>query len=677
MMRAGFKGDLYPVNPGEREIMGLRCYSRMSDIPGELQLVVMCAPVRVLGSFIQDLKERASVRGDVEAVVCTTAGFAETRDPEAIERQETLVRACRESSVRLMGPNCIGVIDTRTGMDTTFLKGTEYRNGGISFVSQSGALGAWLVQAWSTHASPVGFSKFVSLGNTADVEVVEVLEYLAQDATTRVIGMYLEGVKDARLLVETASRVARHKPVLVMKTGRTQQGVEAARSHTGAMAGRDQVWDAAFRQHGLVRASTVEEMLDTLRAFDRLPEPETNSIFVLTHAGGPGVYAVDFFSSWEGVEMARVSEATRKELKEGLPPHASVCHPEGHVDMTASATPEQFARAVNLTLKDDGVGGTTLLFFPTAHLGAEEVVDAILDKLEMPLKKPFLPALMCGKWVREGRRLLEEAGIPTFNNPERAGAAFLNMVRRVATRTATQRERPGACPVPPGAQAVIDAVRRQGRRDLTEPESATLLEAYGVPVAPWGLARDAMQAVEIASSLGYPVALKVVSPEIPHKTDAGVLRLNIATHDGLLEAYESIVSRARAVGSDIHGVLVQSMVKGTLEVILGGLRDTSFGPVVMVGAGGVFAELQKDVAFRLAPLLAEEVLEMLREVKSLALLNGFRGMPPGDREALGRAIEAVSHLVACPEILEIDVNPLMVLEKGQGVKAVDALITLT
>ncbi|MEW6080615.1 MAG: acetate--CoA ligase family protein [Bacillota bacterium] len=677
MMQAGYRGSLFAVNPGEREIMGLECYPDISSIPGPVELAVMCAPLRVLDSFVVDMQQRARTRGDLGGVVCTTAGFAEEGTLEGVARQEALARACREVSVRLMGPNCIGVIDTLNGVDTTFLLGTDYQQGGISVISQSGAIGAWLVQSWSTHAAPVGFSKFVSLGNTADVDVREVLEYLKEDESTRVIGMYLEGVRDGRGLVETMGKVAREKTVLVLKTGRTLQGVEAARSHTGAMAGQDRIWDSAFRQHGVVRVQTVEDLLDSLRAFDRLPDPPNDRVFVLTHAGGPGVYSVDFFSSWEGMGMATVSPDTKDALRSMLPPIAAVCRPEGHTDMTASATARQFGQAVNLLMADEGVGGTVFLYFPTAHMGAEEVVNFILREMELPLKKPFLPTLMVGKWVREGRRILEESGIPTFNNPERAGKTFLNMCRRVATRSGAMRERPPTAPVPGAAQAVIDSARCAGRRALTEPESARLLESYGVPVAPWGVAKTAEEALAVARRVGYPVAVKVVSPGIPHKSDAGCVRLNIAGDEDLSEAVGQVLEAgSRVPGASIHGVLVQSMVKGVAEVILGGIREVVFGPVVMVGLGGLLAEIWNDASFRLAPLLPEEAQEMVEEVKSMAVLNGLRGMTPGDKTALFHAVQAVSQAAACPGILEIDVNPLVVLEEGKGVLAVDALVTL-
>jgi len=668
----GHLGPVYPVNPRERALEGWACYPDLVSIPGPLDLVVLCLPATTIPSVLEDVRCRRRDRQDVRAIITTAGGYAETGTPEGRTRQAELEAFCRQQQVLHLGPNCIGVIDTHNRMDTTFLLGTAHQPGGISFLSQSGAFGAWILQSWSSRPRPTGFNRFVSLGNMVGVDLVQAMTYLGQDEHTRVIGMYLEGYPDPRKLLLTAARVAQTKPVVVLKVGVTPAGRQAACSHTGALAGEDALYDGAFRQYGLTRVKTVEELLDTLQAFDTLPSPSGNRVFLMTHAGGPGVYATDALAALPEIEPARVTGATRQALVDILPPFSAVCRPEGHLDMTASGTAMQHAMALELLLGDAGVDAVILLDLPTLFLSAEALADHLLEAYgrassRQPPPKPFLPCLMAGKWVAEGRRRLEEAGIPTFETPDRAARAFANLLRHRTLRQAGRRALTLPFPAAGG-----EAGRRQ---TLTEPEVYRMIAAEAIPIAPWRATGNPAEASVAATELGLPVALKLVSPDLPHKSEAGAVILNLAQADDIPAAWERAVTAARAYrpGLRISGGLVQRMARGQ-EFIVGGLRDPQFGPVIMVGAGGLLAEYVRDAAWRLAPVDEDMAMAMIGELKAAPLLEGVRGGPPADRAALARLVAAVSRrLASIPDLVELDLNPVMVGPAGAGCQVVDAL----
>ena len=438
LLDSGYTGGIYPVNPGEVEVAGLRCYPSLVDIEGCVEMVVISTPSHLALEVIADISARMEKAGDIRAVVTAAAGFGETGTPEGKKRQDALIDCCRRWGIRQMGPNCVGIIDNVNRIDTTFIMGTKRKPGGIAFVSQSGALGAWLVESWSSQPEPLALGKFISLGNMADVEMIEVLEYLGEDPQTRVIGLYVEGHPNARRLVEVAGRIAHRKPVVVLKVGRTERGSAAAHSHTGSLAGSDRVYDAAFRQYGIIRVSSVEEFSDVLQAFDRLELPHGNRVFLVTQAGGPGIYCVDTLAAFPEIEFALVEGETKKRLMEGLPPFASVCKPEGHADITAAATIEQHCLAVETVMRDPGVDAVILVTVPTLYLPPPELAHSLTSTVnrlkESGVVKPLFPVLLAGDWVREGRRVLERNGILTFETPDRAARALANMVRYIGYR---------------------------------------------------------------------------------------------------------------------------------------------------------------------------------------------------------------------------------------------------
>jgi acyl-CoA synthetase (NDP forming) len=429
MVAAGYPGGLYPVNASGGEILGRPSRPSLDAIENEVNLVVLSAPASATPDILAQMDRRMRKQGDIRAVVCAAAGFAEVKTPEGTAWQKSLTEFCRSRGIRLLGPNCVGVIDVNRKVDTTFIAGIAHVPGGISFVSQSGAVGAWLLMNWAASpAGGVGFNKFVTVGNMADVDIIESVSYAGADPATRVLGVYVEGSAEARRLVEAAGQVARTKPVAVLKVGRTDEGAQAASSHTGSLAGSDALYDGAFRQHGITRVRSVEELSDVLRAFNSLPLPAGNRVFILTQAGGPGILCVDELASAGIFQPARVSDATKAALEACLPPIASICHPEGHADITAAAGAREHVDSLEILLRDPGVDAVLFITVATLFLDlaamARGMVEVVRKLRAEGISKPVLPAVLSGDWTRESRGILEKAGIPTFESPERAVRAL-------------------------------------------------------------------------------------------------------------------------------------------------------------------------------------------------------------------------------------------------------------
>ena len=432
MKTAGYPGELYLVNPRGGQIDGTEFHRSLADIDGTVEMVVWAVPAPFTASGVADLQQRHRRHGDVRIVVTVAAGFAETGAEEGRRWQDLLVSTCKQLGIRVLGPNCVGVIDTGSGVDTTFIMGTDLQPGGISFVSQSGAVGAWLVESWAARPYSVGFNKFVSVGNMADVSLVEILDYLREDESTRVVGMYMEGYEQGREMARALEELGRVKPVVVLKVGESEHGARAARSHTGSMAGADRVYDGVFRQVGVRRVRTVGELSATLSAFDQLPAPEGRNLFVLTQAGGPGIYCTDILAAGGEVDFARVSADTRAALRDVLPPFASVCQPEGHADMTAAASAVQHGQALETVLRDDAVHAALVLTVPVLFVPPEaiarEIIAAHHRLQDSGIDKPFMPVLLSGDVVEEGRAALAGAGLMAPERPEDAARALGHLV---------------------------------------------------------------------------------------------------------------------------------------------------------------------------------------------------------------------------------------------------------
>jgi len=665
LREGGYLGRLYPVNPKADEILGLKTYPSVVDIPEPVDLAVIVIPYR----FVPAVLEQCGQKG-ISAVVVISAGFREA-GREGLERERELIEAVRKYNLRLIGPNCLGVIDTDTPLNATFAAGMP-PGGPIAFMSQSGALGTAVLDM--AMAGRIGFSKFASLGNKADVSEIDLLEAWGHDPASRVILIYVEGLPDGQKFIQVARKVTRHKPVVAIKSGVTASGSRAVSSHTGSLAGSEAAYKAAFRQAGVVRATSMEALFDYARAFAYQPLLKGDRIGIVTNAGGPGILATDALEH-AGMEIARLSRETAGALTDYLPGAASVANP---VDVLGDALADRYEHAVRLVLDDPNVDGLTVIVTPQAMTKIEKTAHAV-GRLAQEADKPVLACFMGEARIKAGIDVLWQYYVPNYPFPERAAAALAAM-----SEYRRERERPIFEPQPsevciPVVRELFDRVRAQGRVSIGDAEAWTVLECYGFTIPQSRLAKTPEEAIEIAGEIGYPVVMKVASLDILHKTDVGGVKLNLRSPDDVRDAFDLIVYRAgRYVpGARIWGCQVQQMVLGGREVLVGMSRDPQFGPLVAFGLGGIYVEALKDVTFRVAPFSPQEADEMIREIRSYRLLEGIRGEPPADHEAMVDALLRISQLVTdFPEIVELDINPLMVFEKGRGAMAIDMRLIL-
>ncbi len=665
LVNGGYPGQLYPVNPKADEILGLKAYPSVLDIPAPVELAIIVIPYSLVPAALEQCGQKG-----VPAVVVISAGFREA-GREGLERERELVGIAAKYGMRLIGPNCLGVIDTATPLNASFAAGMPQK-GPIAFMSQSGALGTAVLDM--AMAGRIGFSRFVSLGNKADVNETDLLEAWADDPNSRVILIYVEGLPDGQKFIQVARKVTRHKPVVAIKSGVTASGSRAVSSHTGSLAGSEAAYKAAFRQAGVIRASSMEELFDCARAFAYQPPLRGDRIGIVTNAGGPGILATDALEH-AGLLIPRLSPQTVRALTEYLPGAASAANP---VDVLGDALADRYQHAISLVLNDPGIDGLLVIVTPQAMTEIEETAH-VVGRMARQSDKPVLACFMGEARIQAGIDILWQYGVPNYPFPERAAAAFaaMNTYRR-------ERERPVYEPEPcttciPEVRKLFDRVRAEGRVSIGDAEAWAVLEAYGFTVPKSRLAKTPDEAVKIAEEIGYPVVMKIASPDILHKTDVGGVRLNLRTPDEVRDAFDLIVYRAgRYVpGARIWGCQVQQMILGGREVLLGMSRDPQFGPLVAFGLGGIYVEALKDVAFRVAPFSREEAHEMIREIRSYPLLEGVRGEPPADHEALADALLRISRMVMdFPEIVELDINPLKVFEAGRGAIAIDMRLVL-
>jgi len=665
LKEGGYPGRLYPVNPKADEILALKAYPSVLDIPDPVDLAVIVIPYR----FVPAVLEQCGQKG-IEAVVVISAGFREA-GREGLERERELVETARKYNLRLIGPNCLGVIDTGTPLNASFATGMP-PGGPIAFMSQSGALGTAVLDM--AMAGRIGFSKFVSLGNKADVSEIDLLEAWGDDPISQVILIYVEGLPDGQKFIQVARKVTRHKPVVAIKSGVTKSGSRAVSSHTGSLAGSEAAYKAAFRQAGVVRATSMEALFDYARAFAYQPLLKGDRIGIVTNAGGPGILATDALEH-AGMEITRLSRETSEALTGYLPGAASVGNP---VDVLGDALADRYEYATRLVLDDTNVDGLIVIVTPQAMTEIEETAHAV-GRMAQDSDKPVLACFMGEARIKAGIDVLWQYGVPNYPFPERAAAALAAMstYRRERERPIFEVEPCTVCTS--RVRELFDRVRSEGRVSIGDTEAREVLEAYGFPIPQSRLAETPEEAIEFAEEMGYPVVLKIASPDILHKTDVGGIKLNLGSPDDVRDAFDLIVYRAgRYVpGARVWGCLVQQMVTGGREVLVGMSRDPQFGPLVAFGLGGIYVEALKDVAFRVAPFSREEAGEMIHEIRSYPLLEGIRGEPPADHEAMVDALLRISQLVTdFPEIVELDINPLMVFEEGRGAMAIDMRLVL-
>ncbi|HEX8992427.1 MAG TPA: acetate--CoA ligase family protein [Anaerolineales bacterium] len=644
LTQSGFAGAIHFVSPRAGELFGKPVYPDLAQVPDPADLAVLAVPAAAMADSLR----RCAQRG-IRAAILVSAGFREA-GPEGAALEKECLEIARHNGMRLLGPNCIGTIDTHLPLDTTFLQPPMPEGGHVGFISHSGAFCAAIID-WS-RLEGFDFSQIVSVGNQADVTETDMLEVVAGDDQTRVIVLYMEGVADGRRFVETAARVTRRTPVVALKVGRREGARKAAASHTGALAASDVAFEAAFARAGVLRASTAEEMFDWARALESCPLPSGRRVAVLTNAGGPGVIAADALEA-NGLALASLMEPTMLELASVLPSAASVQNP---VDMLASASPVAYAQCLKLILGDSSVDAALVILPPPPMFTAQAVAEAILPVISAS-RKPVLINLMGSVLVKEARAAFDSAGVPTYPFPERAASALGALARR-AQYLAGVLENPGSAdsrPIP-----------------APQPEAHTVgaeevVARYGIRVTETQLATTPAEAVSIAEQLGYPVVLKIASADIMHKSDVGGVMVGLRTRADVLGGYAQIVQNVAAhhPSATIDGVFVQKQVPDGQEVIIGALHDPSFGPLIMFGAGGVEAEGIRDVAFALAPLTPGEAEQLMQRSWAGRRLDGFRNIPPADKQAARDALVRLSWLAYDhPEIREIEINPLRVLREG-------------
>jgi len=667
LRRDGFPGPVYPVSPRGGAIDGVPAFKYVIDIPDPVDLAVIVFP-----SSVCDLALEQCGRKGIPAAIVISAGFREN-GPAGAQREARLREIAGRYGMLLLGPNCLGLINTDPAvrLNASFARRAP-QPGGIGFLSQSGALcTAVLDYAQGRH---IGFSSLVSFGNKAGVTEIELLEYLARDPRTRVILLYLEEVTDGRGLMAAARRVVAEegKPVLALKAGRTRAGAAAASSHTGSLAGSDDVCDAAFRQAGILRCATVGELLDLGVALAGQPVPRGNRVAVITNAGGPGVLVSDR-AVRAGLVLASFLPATSAALKKSLPLTASLTNP---VDLIGDARVERYRDAVSAVLADPGVDGVLVLLTPQSMTDIPAIAGELCRLAGR--EKPLYASFMGQSEVAEGAGLLERSGVPQFAQPEAmcdafAGAWRFGLARRRLQAAPKPEDPKDGAGLPPGASKLLTEDPARGYLPLDR--ALALLSCFGIPVPRQALARSEAEAVAAARSLGFPVAFKAVSEQITHKSDAGGVRLGIADATEAAAGYRELGRAvARIAGARLDGVLVQAMAQPGLELILGFQRDPSFGTALMAGAGGVWVELLRDVSFRIPPFGQEEARAMLEELSVHPLLAGFRGGPARDIEAVAGCVLAVARLsLACPQFEALDVNPLVVYPRG--CLALDARLT--
>jgi acetyltransferase len=662
---APFPGAIYPVNPKHDKLLGLRCYPNIASVPLPVDLAVIATPAGAVPAVIGEC-----AAADIPAVIIISAGFREIGEKgAALEREILDIR--RRSGMRIVGPNCLGLISPHHMLNATFAS-TMARPGHLGFISQSGALCTAILD-WSRREM-VGFSAFVSVGSMLDVGWGDLIQYLGDDPNTRSIVLYLESVGDARSFLSAAREVALSKPIIVIKPGRTQAAAKAAASHTGALTGQDDVLDAAFRRCGVLRVDTIAELFYLAEALDKQPRPQGPRLTIVTNAGGPAVLATDALLT-QGGELAELAPATMAQLDAFLPPHWSHQNP---IDVLGDASAECYAKAVDLAIHEPASDGTLVILAPQAMTDPASVAQQ-LAALPKSHTKPLIASWMGGVDVAAGEAILNASAIPAYPYPDSAARVFQLMWRYSANLQALY-ETPAACEMEVSsvargdAASLIEKARARGRTLLTEAESKSLLAAYGIPAVPTEIATSADQAVEAAACLGYPVVLKLHSETITHKTDVGGVRLNLADEATVRAAYQAIADAVRE--PDFFGVTVQPMIQAEgYELILGSSIDSQFGPVILFGGGGQLVEVYKDRAVGLPPLNTTLARRMMERTKILTALKGVRGRKPVDLAALERLIVRFSYLVTEQSwIQEIDINPL--LASPDGLLALDARVVL-
>lgn len=665
LISSKYAGTIVPVNPSSPDVLGLKCYPDLPSYGGKIDLGIIVVPTPAVKPSVE-----ACIQAGAKAIIVITAGFKEVGHA-GLELEREIAGICKAADVRLLGPNCLGALNTFHNMNASFSKRMP-KQGNISFFSQSGALCTAILD-WASHRQ-LGMAKMISMGNKADLCETDFLRALADDKETKVIVGYLESIGSGDDFMAAADYAASKKPIVMFKAGVTQAGVKAASSHTGSLAGADMAYAAAFARSGIIRAENFEAIFDYATAFAMQPLPKGNRVAIITNAGGPGIIAADAVEM-SGMKIASLATDVATALKSKLPAAASVGNP---IDVLGDADPDRYTMAVNAAKSDASVDAIIVILTPQAMTKPAETARAIAAAA-LNCEKPVLVCFMGGEDVLPGRQELVASGLPDYTSPERAVAALKAMYNyaswlrrppRIITRFPVNRRR---------VERIVHRHLKMKQYQIGEAAAKSILSAYQFNVPPGQLVATVEEAVDLAGKIGYPVAMKIASQDIIHKSDVGGVKLGLDSPTALRDAFDLMMLRIRQrmPEAKIEGVYVEKMCKRGREVILGMTRDPQFGPMLMFGLGGIFVEVMKDVTFHIAPITADEAMKMLESTRSFALLKGVRGQASVDVAAIASSLQRISQLVTdFPEIIEMDINPFIVSEVAADSIAADARITL-
>jgi len=667
LLESQYKGGIYPVNPSAQEILGLKCYHTVNDIP----YVVDAAVITVPAKGVLEVTKQCGEKG-VKGMIVITSGFSEVGD---VELEREIVRVARSYGMRVLGPNIVGTLSNSDHLNASFAPFLPLP-GKASLVSQSGAL--LIAMDAATYTRRVGFDKMISIGNMSDVDFSELIRYLSEDPDTNCITLYVEGLHNGREFMDAAR--ACKKPIIMLKAGVSEHGAAAAASHTGSLAGTAKVYSAAMEQAGITQATDLNDFFDSTLALSLQPTMKGDNLLILTNGGGVGVLATDAAEKY-GLPLKFAPAEVQEEMKKHMPDFGSAKNP---VDMTGMAGNEWYYEATKSAFAYPWVDGLVVLYCQTAITNPAEIAEAIHRGIKDAgvTDKPVTISFVGGEECDKAMAWLVEQGLPAYNAPDLAVKSIVNLRKQELNSEFNNN----SSYVPANierdkARAIIAAARKNGREVLTEIEAKQVFKCYGLPVTAIDMATTEEEAVEYAQKIGFPIVMKIVSADILHKSDAGGVKVNIKNVEQVREAYRTILENARNYKPDalIEGVAVQEMAPWATEVIIGSINDKTFGPTVMFGLGGIFVEVLKDVVFRVAPISVEEALRMQNEIRSAAILDGTRGELPRDKKALANVLAAYAYMVddLQDEIAESDANPVIMYAAGEGVKVVDARIILT
>ncbi|MGO9612641.1 MAG: acetate--CoA ligase family protein [Dissulfurispiraceae bacterium] len=663
LQKYSFKGNIYPINPSATEVLGVKAYSQASNIGSPIDLAVIAIPAKYVPDALIDCSHAG-----VGVAVILSAGFKEAGH-EGIKLENEIKKISLDNGIRLLGPNCLGVINTSNNMNATFA-GEMLPKGRTAFFSQSGALGIAILD-WAL-GNQMGFSKFISLGNKTDLNETDFIEYFVSDEETDIILGYIEDVIDGKKFMEVARRATKIKPVILIKAGGTEAGARAASSHTGALAGSEIAFNSAFTQTGVIHAKGIQDLFDCAMAFSGRKLPQGNRLLIVTNAGGPGILAADM-SERLGLMLPPMTAENIDFISSRLPSNASLYNP---VDIIGDATSERYATVLSRAINDPHIEGILVILTPQAMTDVENTADIVIEETTHT-EKPIITSFIGDMKVRKSIEKLKSRGVPSFSYPELAVTAFKRLVDYRLWKDSQEIDAPTHVSNKEPAGKIITELLTSGRYEIGEDTSMKILSHYGFTFPERALVRSATEASAIAERIGFPIAMKIASPDILHKTDVGGVRLNINTLAATENAFIEITTNVKRFMPDafITGVMIYEMIQGGKEVVLGINYDRSFGHMIMFGLGGIYIEVLKDVSFRIAPVTRSEALAMVHEIKASALLKGVRGEKPADVEAVVDGIQNLSALVTdFPMIHELDVNPFMVMNRGAF--ALDARIIL-